>query len=266
MGEKPHVLHTHCRLAYGSVLCAAGRWSEAESLLLDALGPSDHPDLCHRALTVAHLAESSPRSGSRRGGSRAARCRSRTRSPAVHRWPASTSAAVRQISPRRCSSADCSELVGDRVRTGSAADAARRGRVAARRRRCCRAAAERARRDRCSMPTSIRCASEAARRRRAGACCARGSTGGDGQPSPRPRRTSLTTAPVPAGPRAPRAGVSPGRAGDEPGALSEARAALGLLRAARRVDCAGSGRGVAARARRHRAISAPGQAASSRRC
>jgi DNA-binding CsgD family transcriptional regulator len=56
IGNKPHVLHTHCRLAYGSVLCAAGRWSEAESLLVDALGPADNPDLCHRALTVAHLA------------------------------------------------------------------------------------------------------------------------------------------------------------------------------------------------------------------
>ena len=56
IGNKPHVLHTHCRLAYGSVLSAAGRWSEAESLLVDALGPADNPDLCHRALTVAHLA------------------------------------------------------------------------------------------------------------------------------------------------------------------------------------------------------------------
>ena len=56
MGEKPHVLRTHCQLTYGSVLCAEGRWAEAETLLLDALGPSDHHDLCHRGLTVAHLA------------------------------------------------------------------------------------------------------------------------------------------------------------------------------------------------------------------
>jgi DNA-binding CsgD family transcriptional regulator len=52
----PVVLHTHCRMAYGSVLSAAGRWPEAEALMLEALGPSDSPTLAHRATTVAHLA------------------------------------------------------------------------------------------------------------------------------------------------------------------------------------------------------------------
>ncbi len=56
LGQRPRVLHTHCRLAYGSVLCAAGRWPEAEALLLEALGPADRRDMSHRALIVAHLA------------------------------------------------------------------------------------------------------------------------------------------------------------------------------------------------------------------
>jgi tetratricopeptide (TPR) repeat protein len=49
-------LHIHCRTAYGSVLCAAGRWPEAEALLREALGSRDAPSIAHRALTVAHLA------------------------------------------------------------------------------------------------------------------------------------------------------------------------------------------------------------------
>lgn len=55
-GDRPKVLHTHCRIAYGSVLRAAGRWPEAEELMLAALGPADNPTPSHRALTVAHLA------------------------------------------------------------------------------------------------------------------------------------------------------------------------------------------------------------------
>jgi DNA-binding CsgD family transcriptional regulator len=55
-GNQPRVLHTHCRVAYGSVLCAAGQWSQAEALMIEALGPVDHPNFAHRALTVAHLA------------------------------------------------------------------------------------------------------------------------------------------------------------------------------------------------------------------
>lgn len=56
MAPRPVVMHTHCRVAYGSVLCAAGRWSEGEALLVEALGPIDAPILSHRSLTVAHLA------------------------------------------------------------------------------------------------------------------------------------------------------------------------------------------------------------------
>ncbi|HEY4610010.1 MAG TPA: hypothetical protein VIH06_12415, partial [Ilumatobacteraceae bacterium] len=56
-GNRPRVLHTHCRIAYGSVLCAAGRWPEAEALMVDALGPSESPTVGHRALTLGHLAE-----------------------------------------------------------------------------------------------------------------------------------------------------------------------------------------------------------------
>jgi hypothetical protein len=38
-GKFP-VLHAHCRLAYGTVLCDAGHWPEAEAEMLEALGPS----------------------------------------------------------------------------------------------------------------------------------------------------------------------------------------------------------------------------------
>lgn len=37
---RPGVLHAHCRLAYGAVLCAVGRWSEGESALLEVLSSS----------------------------------------------------------------------------------------------------------------------------------------------------------------------------------------------------------------------------------
>jgi DNA-binding CsgD family transcriptional regulator len=53
---RPRALHVHCQVAYGSVLCAAGRWPEAEALMIEALGPADAPNLEHRALNVAHLA------------------------------------------------------------------------------------------------------------------------------------------------------------------------------------------------------------------
>jgi hypothetical protein len=36
-GNRPRALHTHCRVAYGSVLSAAGQWSQAE----DAAGYTD---------------------------------------------------------------------------------------------------------------------------------------------------------------------------------------------------------------------------------
>jgi DNA-binding NarL/FixJ family response regulator len=34
---RPSVLHAHCRLAYGSVLCTVGRWPEGEAALLEVL-------------------------------------------------------------------------------------------------------------------------------------------------------------------------------------------------------------------------------------
>ncbi len=37
LGGKPQVLHAHCRLAYGSVLCTVGRWSEGESAMQEVL-------------------------------------------------------------------------------------------------------------------------------------------------------------------------------------------------------------------------------------
>ncbi len=55
-GGVPRSLSTHCRMAYGSVLAATGRWSEAEALIVEALGPDDSPSVSHRALTSAHLA------------------------------------------------------------------------------------------------------------------------------------------------------------------------------------------------------------------
>lgn len=56
MGGRPRVMHIHCRVAYGSVLCASGRWPEGEAALLDALGPDHAPSVAHRPLAVAHLA------------------------------------------------------------------------------------------------------------------------------------------------------------------------------------------------------------------
>ena len=55
-GDRPRVLHTHCRVAYGSVLRTAGRWPEAEASMLEALGPANAPTRPHRELTIAHLA------------------------------------------------------------------------------------------------------------------------------------------------------------------------------------------------------------------
>jgi DNA-binding CsgD family transcriptional regulator len=36
-GGRPSILHAHCRLAYGSVLCTVGRWPEGEAALLEVL-------------------------------------------------------------------------------------------------------------------------------------------------------------------------------------------------------------------------------------
>jgi tetratricopeptide (TPR) repeat protein len=52
------VLHAHCRLAYGTVLCEAGRWPEAEAEMLGALGPGSTtsvPKLAEVANALAHL-------------------------------------------------------------------------------------------------------------------------------------------------------------------------------------------------------------------
>ncbi|MDQ1384715.1 MAG: hypothetical protein QOG65_2094, partial [Actinomycetota bacterium] len=53
---RPRILHTHCRAAYGSVLCSAGRWAEAEAAMLEVLGPSGSQSVGHRADTTANLA------------------------------------------------------------------------------------------------------------------------------------------------------------------------------------------------------------------
>src|SRR4029077_20486376 len=47
-GNRPRILHTHCRVAYGSVMHAAGRWPEAEASMLEALGPAEAPIRPHR--------------------------------------------------------------------------------------------------------------------------------------------------------------------------------------------------------------------------
>ena len=53
---RPRVLHTHCLAAYGSVLCRAGRWPEAESAMTAVLGPTGSSSFGHRADTAATLA------------------------------------------------------------------------------------------------------------------------------------------------------------------------------------------------------------------
>ena len=55
LGGRPRVLYTHCRSAYGSVLCGIGRWPEAETAMLEALDASS--SVYHRAQTCSHLAD-----------------------------------------------------------------------------------------------------------------------------------------------------------------------------------------------------------------
>jgi DNA-binding CsgD family transcriptional regulator/Tfp pilus assembly protein PilF len=55
-GGRPRVLHTHCLAAYGSVLCRAGRWPEAETAMNEVLGPTGSVSVGHRADTAATLA------------------------------------------------------------------------------------------------------------------------------------------------------------------------------------------------------------------
>lgn len=55
-GGRPRVLHTHCRLAYGSVLCSIGRWADGESELLDAIGNgATNAHVGEAAVRLAHL-------------------------------------------------------------------------------------------------------------------------------------------------------------------------------------------------------------------
>jgi DNA-binding CsgD family transcriptional regulator len=53
---RPRVLATHCRMAYGSVLCTVGRWAEGESAILDVLGPDGSAYRAHRAEAAMRLA------------------------------------------------------------------------------------------------------------------------------------------------------------------------------------------------------------------
>jgi DNA-binding NarL/FixJ family response regulator len=54
---RPRVLGTHCKLAFGSVLCAAGRWREGEAALLEAVGPDASESRGHRVEALSRLAE-----------------------------------------------------------------------------------------------------------------------------------------------------------------------------------------------------------------
>ncbi len=56
LGGRPRAMHMHCRLAYGSVLCTAGRWPEGEAALLEALGPEGSAIYAHRAEAAVRLA------------------------------------------------------------------------------------------------------------------------------------------------------------------------------------------------------------------
>ena len=55
-GGRPVVLVTHCLLAYGSVLAAAGRWDEADTVMTTALGPTASKSLGHRIEITCNLA------------------------------------------------------------------------------------------------------------------------------------------------------------------------------------------------------------------
>ena len=55
MGGRPKALQSHCLVVYGSVLAAAGRWSEAEEIIL-RLSARLVPALGHRIATTCHLA------------------------------------------------------------------------------------------------------------------------------------------------------------------------------------------------------------------
>ncbi|MGB7652650.1 MAG: hypothetical protein WBL51_05200, partial [Acidimicrobiales bacterium] len=56
-GDRPRILHTHCRAVYGSLMSNLGRWPEAEKAMLEALAPGASQALNHRVETAAHLAD-----------------------------------------------------------------------------------------------------------------------------------------------------------------------------------------------------------------
>lgn len=56
-GGRPVILGTHCNVAYGGVLCATGRWPEAEEAILSALGPGASVSAIHRVDAASRLAE-----------------------------------------------------------------------------------------------------------------------------------------------------------------------------------------------------------------
>jgi DNA-binding NarL/FixJ family response regulator len=56
-GGRPKILGTHCNVAYGGVLLAAGRWPEAEQVIIEALGPDASVSVIHRVDAAARLAE-----------------------------------------------------------------------------------------------------------------------------------------------------------------------------------------------------------------
>jgi DNA-binding CsgD family transcriptional regulator len=56
LGGRPRASRSHCRLAYGSVLCTAGQLSEGEAALMDILGPEGSSYLAHRAEAGTRLA------------------------------------------------------------------------------------------------------------------------------------------------------------------------------------------------------------------
>ena len=54
---RPRVLGTHCKVALGSVLCSAGRWSEGEATLLEAVSAAESVSVNHRTTAIARLCE-----------------------------------------------------------------------------------------------------------------------------------------------------------------------------------------------------------------
>jgi tetratricopeptide (TPR) repeat protein len=55
-GDKVPILHSHCRTAYGVVLCDTGRWTEAEVEILYAFGPNSTKALSKQADAAGALA------------------------------------------------------------------------------------------------------------------------------------------------------------------------------------------------------------------